>query len=524
MDLTKLSDEGLMKLYAALQQQQQPAPEQTAGQMAAETPTTLSFGPLDTGIKVPPAIGAGLIGAGKSFDDLIQGGKQLYYRATSDDAAAQDMQAQHAQAAKHYGALQDKYPIVTSVGASVPTMAAMLATGGSASLPMALGKAALSSGLTEAAKYGTDQERFNRGIVGAAEGAAGTGIGYGLGRLITPRGLTGQAPSQEALDAVKRLGIELTPGQRTGDIPLRKLEQMLAQRTGSAGQFSDLAAANQAALNRGAASAMGETADAITPDIFAAARTRIGGDFQRLTKGTDVKLGNDFLNALVDVEAQHATLLPSLQSPKVLNIIDDALAVAAKGKISGEAYQSTRSSLTKAAKDAFNQGNSAYGQALKGVATALDDAAGQSLTLTEKAAWDQARKQWKALRILETGNVVQDANVSAQLLKGQVKKADPVLYREGKTSGPLTDIARYAEGVKTLADSGTPAGMQAMQMGSPMGMFQTLMGTPFRWTMAKGMLSKPGTDWLANGVLTDEARKRLMQAGGLLGVAAGPGP
>lgn len=529
MDISKLSDEGLQKLYNAYNKQnlsalpdaelqalyarsnQAPAAsEQTAGQMAAE-----GIGPLR----------AGLIGAGKSTDALIQGAKQLYYRATGNQPELDALQQQQGEADANYAPLKQANPWMTGLGESLPSMAAMVASGGSASLPLAVAKGAASTGLTEAAKYGTDQQRLDRGIVGAAEGGAGTLGGYALGRIITPAGRSAAAAGNEATAAADRLGIQLTPGQTSGNVWLRRAEQMLAQRPGSGGVFADLAGANQEAINRGAASAMGEKANAITPDVFEAARQRIGGQFTKLTKGTNVTLGQDFLNTLVDVEAQHAQQLPSLASSKVPKVIDDALALAAKGKISGEEYQSVRSAIAGAANDAFRANDSALGQSLKAIRAGLDDAADQSMTQTERAAWGEARRQWKALRILETGNVVENGNVSAALLKGQVKKSDPILYREGRLMGPLSDIARYAEGVKPLSDSGTAGNLMAMQaINSPLGFFQTLLGNPMRYAAAKTMLSQKGGDWLANGKMTPEARRLLMQGGGLLGIASGATP
>lgn len=507
MDVKALSDDGLLRLIAALANKPQAAPQQSAGQMAAE-----GVGPMQ----------AGLIGAGKATDDLVQGAKQLYYRATDNQPELDALRAQQAEASRLYAPLKEQHSVMTGLGESVPAIGSMIGTGGSAFLPMALAKAAAASGLTEGAKYGTDQERVQRGLVGAAEGAGGTLLGYGLGKMITPAAKSVAGASQEAMDAAQRLGVKLTPGQITGSKPLLRTEQMLAQRPGSAGVFAGFAGDNTTAINRAAASAMGESADAITPDVFAAARSRIGAQFDRIMNGRDVTLGPDFLNALVDVEAQHNQMLPSLRNAIVPKVLDDALNLAAAGKISGQTLQKTRSRLTQAADDAFRSGNSSLGQSLKGIRSALDDAAGQSLTKTEQLAWQQARAEWKAMRTLEKGNVVQDGTVSPQLLKTAVRINDPVSYKTGQTTGPLTDIARYAEGVRPLPDSGTAGNLAALKGSDTLfGFLKNLGGIPLRYGAAKGLLSDPGRAYLGNGILSDEAMKRLMQSGGLLGVANG---
>lgn len=527
MDLSKLSDEGLRKLYdaysrqglstmsddqlRALYAQTAPAkPEPTAGEMASE-----GVGPMQ----------AGLIGAGKATDDLVQGAKQLYYKATGNQPELDALAQQQDEAQRHYGPLKQQNPFSAAIGESLPTMAAMVASGGSSSFPIALAKGALSSGAAEAAKYGTDQERLDRGVRGAAEGALGTGVGWGLGRVVTPMGRTAAGAGPEAVDAANKLGVQLTPGQQSGNVWLRRAEQMLAQRPGSGGVFAGLADRNTAAINKAAASAMGETADAVDSGVFAAARERIGNQFKTLTQKVDVKLGDGFVDALANVEKSYADAVgafPSLANAKVPKVIDDALSLAAKGEMSGKQYQAVRSALSKQAKDAFAASQSDLGQALKGVASALDDAAGQSMTATERAAFQQARSQWAAMRTLEKGNVVFNGNVSPALVKSAVQQKNPVSYKTGELKGPLAAIARYAEGVRPLSDSGTAANQAMLQAASsPLGFFQTILGNPVRYYGAKGMLSPTGTKWLANGKIDDEARRLLMQGGGLLGIGAG---
>lgn len=503
MDLSSLSDSDLMRLAQALASNKPKAePPMTPGRMAAE----------GTG-----AFEGAAIGAGKGIDDLIQGAKQLYYGATGNDRELGKLKAQQEEANRNYAPLRDSNPIGTGLGEGFPAMAAMALTGGAGGLPMAMGKAALSSGLAEGAKYGTADERLRRGAVGALEGAGGTAAGFGIGKLISPVAKAAGAPSAETMQAVQNLGVQLTPGQSTGSMPLRNLEQLWAQRSGSAPVFAGVADANKKAVNRAAASAMGETADEITPGVFAGARQRMSGEFDRLTKGTKLTLGNDFLNDLAAVEKAHVQTLadfPSVASAKASQVIDDALNLAAKGQMSGEAYQAVRSKLGRKATEAFNSGDAQLANALDGVVEALDSAAGKSLTKTEQAAWNQVRKEYSALKLLEKGNVVQDGDVSQQLLKNAMQQKYTSAYKEGKLDGPLMDIARYAEGVKPLPDPGTAAKVAAMHSGP----YQALVGSPLRYIGAQAMLSKPGQNWLGSGRLDEEAMRRLMQGGGLLGV------
>ena len=502
MDLSKLSDEGLAKLFQALAVR---APkEPTAGEMAAEG--TGAFQGL-------------AIGAGKGINDVVQGVKQVYHGVMGNEAESAALAEEQRIANEHFAPLKDQHSFAVGMGEAFPSMAAMALSGGAAGLPMALGKAALSSGATEAMKYGDAGERMRRGAVGALEGAGGTALGYGVGKLISPVAKTPTAPSPTTMGAVNNLGVQLTPGQSTGSIPLQRLEQSLAQRSGSAPVFAEFADQNAKAINTAAAKAMGETADTIDAGVFAQARSRMGAEFDRLTKNTKVTLGNDFLNDLAAVDKAYVQTLkdfPSVASGKASEVIDDALGLAAKGKLDGEAFQPIRSALSQRAKDAFAAENSQLGKALEGVVDALDNAAGKSLTKTEQAAWNQVRKQYSALKTLEKGNIVQDGKVSPQLLKNALRQKYPQAYKEGGIDGPLMDISRYAEGIKALPDPGT-AGQLAAQNAGP---YSALVGSPLRYMAAQGLLSKPGKSWLGSGRLDEEAMKRLMQGGGLLGVGA----
>ena len=502
MDLSKLSDEGLLRLFQALAAN---AKVPNAGQMAAE----------DTG-----AFQGLAIGAGKAIDDLWQGGKQVYHGAMGNDQELAALKAQQDEANRHYAPLRDSNPIGTAVGEAFPSMAAMVATGGAGSLPMALGKAALSSGAAEALKYGDVGERARRGGVAALEGGVGTLAGYGLGKLFSPVAKTPNAPSAATMGAVDRLGLELTPGQATGSIPLQKLEQTLAQRSGSAPVFAEFSDQNSRAIGRAASGAMGQAADRIDEGVFAAARQQMSAEFNRLTKGKNVKLGQRFLDDLAAVDRAHVQPLaegfPSMASGKASEVLDDALNLASKGQMKGELYQQVRGKLGQRADDAFKGGDAQLGQALKGVIDALDDAAGQSLTKTEQAAWHQVRKQYAALKLLEKGNIVKDGKVSPQLLQNALRQKYPQVYKEGGLDGPLMDIARYAEGIRPLPDSGT-AGQLAAQQAGP---YSALVGSPLRYAAAQALLSKPGRAWLGSGRLDEEAMRRLMQGGGMLGPAA----
>jgi hypothetical protein len=102
--------------------------------------------------------------------------------------------------------------------------------------------------------------------------------------------MVGYGASPEATAAAERIGVQLTPGERTGNAFLRKQEATLAQLPGSSPQFAEFAARNREAINRTAAGEMGETASTIDSGVFAAARQRIS-DRSTRSPGVDVSSG-----------------------------------------------------------------------------------------------------------------------------------------------------------------------------------------------------------------------------------------
>jgi hypothetical protein len=456
-----------------------------------------------------------LIAAGRETDRLVKGAQQLFYKATGNKEAEQRLNELEAENKRLYQPLAEKYPIVTSLGEAAPMMAFPIGGGGGALATV--GRSALAGGATEALKIGTAEERAKRGAIGALGGGVGAGLGIVAGRVLKPAGQAAGA-SDEALEAASRIGYQPTAGERSGNMAMRNFENYLARSPGSSRRMQTVADANQSAINRAAARAMGENADDLGERVFASAKDRIGGEFERLSQVTKPNVGSDdFMRALVDVDSANIARGP-YANKSIATEVDKALELAAKGNVSGTAYKEIRSEIASAANSAFKSGDSTLGQSLNTIRDALDDAAKSSLNKADKQAWDQARKQWQAYKLLSKGNVAEGGNVSAARLASVVRRDMPN-FRAGGVNGDLGDIARVGEAFKSVTNPNSGTLTQNMIYGNPITGLPAILANK---TMGAAYMSNPVQSYLARGLLDigPTGQRELIRAAGLLGLPA----
>lgn len=431
-DLSKVSSAGLLVLRGA--------PEPPKSQAAEDTGRLSALG----------------IGAGRKTDAILDGITQMYLGARGEGAALGALDEKVRDKEALYKPLAEKYPIVTGVGEATPSL-----VGGVGGLM----RSVLASAVPELLSYGSAEERMKRGAIGAAGGALGYGIGQGIGRLLRPAGQGAGGLSDEATNAAGRVGYNLSAGQRSQNPAMQAFENYLARSPGSSSAMQARNAANQTALNRAGAQAMGQSADTLDEGVFSAAKNAIGSEFDRLQQVTAPQLGNDFLNAVATVEAKNSAR-GSFRSAKIDKLIDQSLDLAVQGKLTGAAYKEIRSELSSSATAAFKAGDATLGQAYKSVRSALDEAAEQSLGAADKKAWALAREQWQAYKALTKSNVAEAGNLSAPRLAAAIRAQGDGL-RTGAARGPLADVARIGEAVKGVPNPTSGQLTQQMLYGNP---------------------------------------------------------
>jgi hypothetical protein len=449
--------------------------------MPAEQPKGPEEGPMQ----------AALIAAGRGTDKLVQGVRQAFNWATGDNATLDKMAADEAEKDRLYKPLQEAHPVATTIGETAPVLAAGMMTGGTS----VAGNAATAA-LPSLLSYGTAKERLTRAGADAAGGAVGTAGANLLARALKPAGVGTQAASKTATEAAERAGYKPTAAQITNNPGMQALENYLLRSPGSSGVMQAARDANQTALNRTAAKAMGETADALDEGVFAAAKGRIGGEFDRLSQVTKPDLSGNFLNVLAKLDADNAARGP-FASSKIGDLIDKGLDLAAKGNLDGKAYKEIRTELANQAQTAFRGGDATTGQAYKSLVGALDDAAKATLSPADRKAWDAARKEWAAYKTLTKGNVAEGGNVSAARTAAAVRAKNPN-FRAGGVDGELADIARVGEAFKGVGNPNSGQLAQIQNYANP------LIGIPMALgnrAAAAAYMSPMGQRYLSRGLV-----------------------
>lgn len=352
---------------------------------------------------------------------------------------------------------------------------------------------------------------MKRGAVDGIGGAGGVLLGKGIARALKPAGVGTANVSPDALQAAERVGYKPSAAQITQNPAMMNFENYLARSPGSSGAMQQVRQTQQTALNRAGARAMGETADTLDEAVFAAAKGRIGGEFDRLGQITQPDLTGGFLTTLARVDSDNAAR-GAFASDKITKLIDKGLDLAANNNLDGKAYKEIRSALANEAQAAFRAGDATTGQAYKSLYTSLDDAAKSSLSPADQKAWDVARMEWKALKTLSKSNVAEAGNVSAPRAAAAVRSHGPQL-RTGGASGPLADIARVGEAFKGVQNPNSGQLSQQMLYGNPITGVPLMLGNRLA---AAAYLSPLGQKYLSRGLLdVGETGQGLLSRAGM---------
>lgn len=462
-------------------QSQQPKAEQRS-----ITPESADIAAADTGVleNIAIAAGRGFDKAAMGLKDLALAGVEKFAPQSFAEAAIKERQALAADEAEKdaaYAGLQRRRPIVTAASEATPSVAATMTLGPGYLVP------AVGTAVVEGLKYGTPQERMSRALLGAGSSLVGTAVGNTLGKFISPVGNKATGETQrEALKAAQDIGYKPRLSEVTGSPYLARLEDMAARTPGGAGIMDDFARANQEAVNRSAASSIGQVADELSPTVLKAAREEITKPFNQVRDlpGKAIQISPNVGAVADDVLRQSRKMIESERDPALIKLAEQAKALASNnGKIDGEAYNLIRSGLSNQSFEASGTAKTLYGKLLK----ALDDSADESLRASGNAvladALKTSRPQYGNLMTLEKGLVAEGGNVSparlAQALRGQNSK----LIREG-SEAPLARIGLIAENLKPLK-----AGSPTYERDVASSLLTTLAKAPIAYGAAKATTS-----------------------------------
>lgn len=264
-----------------------------------------------------------------------------------------------------------------------------------------------------------------------------------------------------ALEAGEELGMQTTPGYKTGNKALQKLEAKLESQPWTSGPFDKLKRNNIEKANAAWAKAIGEKGKSVDSSVLEAASERLGNNFEKARNPdsvvkVDPKATPKFLDDL-DAETQGVITGSVRDNP----IVKEMEATLSQGTANGKQLGAWSSKLGKRAhKELSSPGGDRYlGEALYRVKDHVDDVLGQGMSKAEAAAYADTRKQYRAFKQLtaRVGNVNPNTgNVNPDALANYLQQTDKNGYLLGKNPSPHYNAVRYAQAFKPIVgDSGT---------------------------------------------------------------------
>lgn len=410
-----------------------------------------------------PGIGQTImIGAGRTFDRVLDGATQMWLGATgAGDSTKAALKASVDEKTELYKPLQEARPIATAVGEALPSM--VVPVGASATALGTTAKLAASGAIPAALEYGTVEERMNAGVA--------SGVGAVVGGQVLPKAMqvVGQgirnggaalvgrvAPEVAALyHRAIALGIPVNAAQLSDS----KFVKTLASTVESMPLSGATATREhqQQAFNRAVSRTFGEDAPKITHDLYQSARLRLGQEFERLSARNNLTVTPALLTDIGAVSHDATRLANRDTTRAVRNAIDDLMERMdpATGIIPGPAYQSLDSRLSSIMKTG-DEKSVFLGRLRDSVRTAMD----HSIDPADQAAWNTARGQYRNLKAVRdiVAKDGADGNISPALLMGRLTatQAGKETMARG-TRGDLGDIARVGKQFITekIPNSGT---------------------------------------------------------------------
>jgi hypothetical protein len=340
-------------------------------------------------------------------------------------------------------------------------------------------------------------------------GGAVWGATQAARRAITPFPIS--AERQAVNDVLAREGVELTPGQMTGNKGLQYAEAELGGVKVADLNEKQLEQFTEAALSRA-----GIGAKRATPEVMAKAYDDLGKQFDELAARNAVRGDQQMVQDLGTTWSEYTALVnEAARAPIVESTIRDIANALRQngGTLTGEAYQSMRSRLGRAIRSATDPELSG---ALRGIQGALDDAMERSMVATQSpdlGAWQQVRKDYANFIVLQNAAAGAGENaamglISPAQLRAAVARQNKGAYVRGQ--GDFAELARAGvAGMTPLPNSGTAARLSARSLAA---------GVPTAAGYIVGEKVLPGFGGLALGAIGSQAPNAL---GSL--ILSGPG-
>lgn len=392
----------------------------------------------------------------------------------------------------------DKYaedhPVAAGVEQFAGGTAAMAPLAATAAGARALGltgqlwQRAVTGGATGAGLSGADAlARSGGDIKEAGKGAsigAGVGvlspfvarvIGAGVNKVMAP---AADRATNYLLQRAEDLGIPIRPSQSSTSPFINKMDQMVPKIPGSGmGAAID---EQRTGFNRAVARTFGGDATRITPDVMAAAKKRLGQEFDAVEKGTVVRFDRPLAGKLSGILSDASSVLEPDQIAPIAKRVTEISNLVKNGEFDGRSFNNMLKKdapLSRLQKSTDPNVKFYAGQ----IRTALQDALERSAPADLAQRYNLARYQYRNMKTIEPlAEKAATGDISPTLLLNEVRKANPnFAYGSG---GDIADIAQIGQRfMKQPPDSGTPLGTKVLDTfvhGAPALAGAALVGAP----------------------------------------------
>lgn len=317
-------------------------------------------------------------------------------------------------------------------------------------------------------------------------------------------------------DTLRREGVGLTAGQRSGSDALRYAESTLGDAPFAGGKASGAYERQAEQFTRAALAKAGETADRATPEVMRRMSDRIGAQFDDLaTRNTAVADPQFIVDLQADWNGYKNLVSAPNRVPAVENFAREVIDQLKRNanSLPGNVYQSLRSRMEAAARSITN---TEARNAIRDMRTSLDGLMERSIAKAnpdDLGAWRDARRQYRNMMILEQAAASAGENAALGLISPRALRQAAATGRQGRRGyvrgqGDFADLARAGNALMLpMPQSGSAPRVLMSSGGALLG--SALAGEPFSLAALAGiaapgafgraLMSRPVQSYLSSG-------------------------
>ena len=336
----------------------------------------------------------------------------------------------------------------------------------------------------------------------------------------------------EAVDTLRKAGIEPTAGQATGQPSLAFAEEATqsgrAKRQGAVDQFTD--AAIMQAIPPSFRDRVQFEPNMMPQEKMEKLRTTLTDTMDELAARNSVPITTELFEEVFEVAQDYKKKLStSEKSPYFEKLAEDMVNLAGAGQLRGAEFQRIRSDLSElTTKDGITKG--AAVKVIRALEAAMGEQIKKGRNVEDIALYRDVRKGYSDLMVLEDAakrNRDTGFNISPAALANAARKKDAQSYVYGRDT--FSDLYRAADDVLTGAGnpSGTANTLKALlgptfAMGAA-GSAATATGIPFPAAMAGALAAPLVRNKALQSDFLQEYFKRTMRPGEKAPTASVPG-